>query len=225
MSDKLGAGTTSSARRRQGRRKNDKGREEAAGIPYGGAMEPVVLRTERLVLSLPNLDDVDAIFDACQDAETQRYTPVPSPYERRHAEEFVPKVAADWRSGAHVTWAMRDGGTLAGMIGLYRLDGHGGGELGYWVSPWSRRRGLLTEAARTVIDWGFAPDGADLHRIEWRAVVGNVGSARAARALGFRFEGTLRQALVDSKGRDDGWIAGLLRSDERMPQPWPVLED
>ena len=24
--------------------------------------------------------------------------------------------------------------------------------------------------------------------------------------------------------RDDGWIAGVLRSDDRMPQPWPVLD-
>jgi RimJ/RimL family protein N-acetyltransferase len=189
-------------------------------------MEPTVLRTPRLELSPPGESDIDAIYEACQDAETQRYTPVPSPYERKHAEEFVPKVAADWASGAHVTWAMREGPVLAGMIGLYRLDGRGGGELGYWVSPWSRRRGLLLEAARAVIDWGFAPDGVGLGlaRIEWRAVVGNVGSARAARTLGFRYEGTLRQALVGSHGRDDGWIAGLLATDDRQPQSWPVLD-
>lgn len=187
-------------------------------------MEPVTLHTARLVLSVPAESDVDAIFEACQDAETQRYTTVPSPYERKHAEEFVPKVAADWESGAHLTWAMREGEVLAGMIGLYRLDGRGSGEVGYWVSPWSRRRGLLVEAARAVIDWGFAPEGLGLERIEWRAVVGNIGSARAARALGFRYEGTLRQALVDSHGRDDGWIAGLLATDDRSPQPWPVLD-
>ncbi|GAA5095359.1 GNAT family N-acetyltransferase [Microbacterium yannicii] len=187
-------------------------------------MEPTILRTRRLELSLPVEADVDAIYEACQDAETQRYTTVPSPYERTHAEEFVPRTDADWESGAHVTWAMREGPVLAGMIGLYRLDGRGAGELGYWVSPWSRRRGLLTEAARAVLDWGFAADGPGLQRIEWRAVVGNVGSARAARTLGFRYEGTLRQALVGAQGRDDGWIAGLLATDDRTPQPWPVLD-
>lgn len=190
-------------------------------------MEPVVLRTTRLELSPPTEADVDAIHEACQDPEIQRYTTVPSPYERKDAEEFVARTAEDWRSGAHLTWAMREGQVLAGTIGLYRLDGRGSGELGYWVSPWSRRRRLLVEAGEAVIDWGFAPDREGLHldRIEWRAVVGNIGSARAARTLGFQFEGTLRQALVDSKGRDDGWIAGLLRTDERMPHPWLVLED
>lgn len=187
-------------------------------------MEPVILRTARLELSRPVETDVEAIFEACQDADIQRYTTVPSPYTRQHAEAFVEKVAADWASAAHLTWAMRHEAGLAGMIGLYRLDGKGTGELGYWVTPASRGRGLLTEAAHAVLDWGFAADGLDLDRIEWRAVVGNTASARIGRALGFRYEGLVRQGLVSTHGRDDGWIAGLLRDDDRTPQPWPVLD-
>lgn len=54
------------------------------------------------------------------------------------------------------------------------------------------------------------------------AGVGNVGSARVARALGFRYEGLLRQAGVNSLGRSDMWVGGLLRDDDRAPHPWPV---
>ncbi|WP_292831283.1 GNAT family protein [Microbacterium sp.] len=188
-------------------------------------MQPVTLRTERLVLSPPRASDIDAIYEACQDADIQRFTTVPSPYERRHAEEFIPRVAAEWDDGVHLTWAMREGAVLAGTVGLYRLDGAGTGELGYWVSPWSRRRGLSTEAARAVLDWGFAPEGADLHRIEWRAVVGNVASARSARALGFRYEGYLRDGIAGVDDRDDCWLAALRRTEDRAPSPWPVLAD
>ncbi len=188
-------------------------------------MRPVTLRTARLELSLPRESDVAAIYEACQDADTQRYTTVPSPYEHRHAEEFVPRVAAQWDEGVHLTWAMRDGDTLAGMIGLYRLDGAGRGELGYWVSPWSRRRGFITEASRAVLDWGFAADGPDLERIEWYAVAGNTASARSARAVGFRYEGLLRAGIAGKNGREDAWLAALLRADERTPQLWPVLAD
>jgi RimJ/RimL family protein N-acetyltransferase len=187
-------------------------------------MEPVTLHTERLELSAPTEADVEAIFAACQDADIQRYTTVPSPYTRADAEAFVPRVASEWESGAHLTWAMREGGTLTGMIGLYRVDGKGSGELGYWVAPGSRGRGLLTEASRAVIDWGFSADGLGLDRIEWHAVVGNIASARAARTLGFHYEGLRRQALVGSRGRDDGWSAALLRDDDRMPVAWPVLD-
>ena len=188
-------------------------------------MQPVVLRTERLTLSVPTEADVDAIFEACQDAEIQRYTTVPSPYERQHAEGFIPFAQGRWADGVEATWAIREGDTLAGMVGLHGITLGGAGELGYWMAAPSRRRGLLTEAARAVIDWGFSLDGAALQRIEWRAVVGNLGSARTARTLGFRYEGVLRRALANSFGRDDGWIAGLLHTDDRMPQPWPVLED
>lgn len=187
-------------------------------------MKPVTLRTKRLELSTPVEADVDAVFDACQDAAIRRYTTVPSPYELRHAEDFVERVAKNWADDVEQTWAIRDGDVLAGMIGLYR-QGTGSAELGYWIAPASRERGFGTEASRAVVDWGFAPEGLGLDRIEWRAVVGNVGSARIARALGFRYEGMLRQALRNGSGeRDDGWIAGLLAADDRTPQPWAVLD-
>jgi RimJ/RimL family protein N-acetyltransferase len=72
-----------------------------------------------------------------------------------------------------------------------------------------------------VIDVAFGE--LDLVRIQWRATVGNIASARTARALGFRYEGMLRQGLTDPRGRHDGWIAALLREDDRTPQEWPML--
>jgi len=81
----------------------------------------------------------------------------------------------------------------------------------------------LTEAARAVVDWGFAPTGAALERMEWHAAVGNAASARVAQTLGFRFEGVRRRALITKEGRRDGWAAALLPSDDRTPQRWPVV--
>ncbi|MFE1665529.1 GNAT family N-acetyltransferase [Microbacterium sp. P02] len=188
-------------------------------------MDAVTLHSARLELSIPTNGDVDAIFAACQDPGIQRYTTVPSPYTRVHAEQFVVDVAAQWAADEHLTWAMRRDDELIGMVGLYRLSAKGDGELGYWVARQARGQGYLTEASRTVLDWGFSEDGLALTRIEWHASVGNIASARAARALGFRYEGMRRQALKNSHGRDDGWAAALLSSDDRRPQPWPVLPD
>ena len=188
-------------------------------------MEPVTLRTPRFELYAPTVADVDAIHAACQDADIQRYTTVPSPYPRSQAEAFIGRVAAEWAEGVHLSWGIHRDGVLVGMIGLYRLDGAGAGELGYWIAPAARGDGAVREAARAVIDWGFSSAGARLARIEWRAVVGNLSSARAARALGFRYEGTLRGALRHGSGiRDDGWIAGMLSDDDRSPVAWPVLD-
>lgn len=187
-------------------------------------MEFVALSTERLVLHAPTEADVDAITAACQDPEIARWTTVPSPYTREHAEDFVHLVAQQWDAGSEVVWGMYADGELVGMIGLHHITDHHSGahaELGYWVTAAARGKGYLTEAARAVVDWGFSELG--LVRIRWQAVAGNIPSARAARALGFRYEGLQRQALTSPRGRDDGWIAGLLPDDDRTPVDWPVL--
>ncbi|MCK2026763.1 GNAT family N-acetyltransferase [Microbacterium sp. SSW1-47] len=187
-------------------------------------MPPVTLTTARLVLHAPTEADVDAITAACQDPEIPRWTTVPNPYFRQDAEDFVALVADWWADGSQTVWGIFADGVLVGVIGLHHIAGHAAGgsaELGYWMVADARGRGYLTEAARAVLDWGFAELG--LARIRWQAVVGNVPSARAARALGFRFEGTQRQALTSQRGRDDGWVAGLLATDDRTPVEWPVL--
>ncbi|MBU4465105.1 MAG: GNAT family N-acetyltransferase [Actinobacteria bacterium] len=187
-------------------------------------METVTLRTARLELSVPTEADVDPIYVACQDAAIQRFTTVPSPYSRQDAEGFIPFAATRWSDGIEATWAIREHGRLAGMISLHHLTAGSTAEIGFWMAPESRGRGLLTEASTAVIDWGFSHTGPALARIEWRAVVGNVASARVARALGFRYEGVLRSAIGNSLGRYDSWIAGILPMDDRMPQTWTVLD-
>lgn len=187
-------------------------------------MEKVTLETDRLTLSAPTADDVDAITTACQDPEIAKWTTVPSPYSRADGEEFVRRVDQWWADRAETVWAMRVGDDLVGMIGLHDITSHHSGdhaEIGFWVTAEGRGHGYVVEAAQAVIDWGFRQLG--LVRISWRAVAGNVPSARAARALGFRYEGLQRQALTSPRGRDDGWFGGLLRDDERTPVEWPVL--
>ncbi|MFJ2368805.1 GNAT family N-acetyltransferase [Microbacterium sp. NPDC087665] len=187
-------------------------------------MEAVRLETERLVLAAPTERDLDAITAACQDPEIPRWTTVPSPYTRENAEDYVRLVGEWWADGSETVWGMYVDGELVGSIGLHRITEHPAGghaELGYWVAASARGKGYVVEASRAVIDWGFAELG--LARIAWRAVVGNVASARAARAVGFRYEGLQRQALTGQRGRDDGWMAGLLATDDRSPVDWSIL--
>jgi len=184
-------------------------------------MQPVTLRTPRLELSLPTSDDAEAITAAAADPEVPRWTTLPSPYTLDHAHDFIARAATWTEEGTQLNWAIRCDGAWVGMIGLAHLDHGGDAEIGYWMAADARGRGFLTEAARAVI--GYAFDELELARIEWRAVVGNIPSARAARTLGFRYEGMLRQALSDPRGRHDGWIAGLLRDDDRASVDWPVL--
>lgn len=186
--------------------------------------DPVPLATPRFALTAPTSGDVDAIFAACQDPLIQEFTTVPSPYTREDAETFVRLVAEWWEEGVEHVWAVRAGMDVLGMVGLHRIK-DGAAELGYWAAPEGRGRGAMTEAARAVIDFAFGP--MRLERIEWRAVVGNTASARVAQKLGFQFEGVQRKALPGhgiggSRGRADGWVAGLLAGDPRTETRWPI---
>lgn len=185
-------------------------------------MLSVELTTERLRIRMPEGRDIDAITAACQDSVIQRFTTVPRPYTRAHAEGFVAQTAGAWIDGTDAVWTIESEDTVAGVIGLHHIA-DGVAELGYWIVPGARGHGIVAEAARSVVDWGFTGPLA-LHRIGWKAVAGNIASGRTARSLGFRYEGTMRQAFRHGEHTDDGWIAGLLASDDRSPVAWPVLE-
>jgi len=189
-------------------------------------MEKVALHTERLTLEAPSLADVGAITAACQDPEIQRRVPIPVPYTRREAEEYVTGYSdAGLASGTRCTWAIKLDDDFAGAISL---DGIGSdkAEIGYWMAPGFRGRGLLTEAAQAVVEFGFAdhPDGLGVKRIEWHAYAGNVASARAAQRIGFHFEGVLRLGAMGRLAREDDWVAGILATDSRIPRPWSILD-
>ncbi|KHL01406.1 GNAT family N-acetyltransferase [Sinomonas humi] len=181
-------------------------------------MVPNVLESVRLTLSAPNEGDETAIFEACQDPAIARFVPIPSPYERSDAGRFIHYAAAAWESGQELTWSIRSQGALVGMTSLRLNDDEAA--IGYWIRAGARGRGYAKEAVSVVLDFGFAREGLNLARVEWRAAVGNTASARVAESLGFSYEGTLRQGIQLTSGRHDCWIAGLLSQDERKPSSW-----
>ena len=63
-------------------------------------MEPEILRTARLELSAPRVNDVEAIHAECQDAAIQRFTTVPAPYLPEDAETFVELTRGRWAEGS-----------------------------------------------------------------------------------------------------------------------------
>ncbi|ANC30368.1 GNAT family N-acetyltransferase [Isoptericola dokdonensis] len=193
-------------------------------------MEPFVLRSSAVTLSVPTGADVERIAAVCVDPEIAAWTVVPSPYSVEDATGFVSGfVPAGWEQERDFTWAVRapgsvDGAVL-GMVGV-SCGGEPGeqrrGELGYWTAPDARGRGLTTAAARLVVDWALDPEGLGLTRLQWQAFTGNWASRRVAWKLGFRFEGTLRRYGAQRGTLRDSWMASLLPDDPRQPaEPWP----
>lgn len=163
--------------------------------------------------------DIDAVVTACQDPETIRWTMVPHPYERHHAEGYVGPVSRDaWASRSAVNWAAVDAAdTVLGSISLVRINLQTSvAEVGYWVSPRARRRGVARRAAAAVTEWALREVG--FPRVELLAAVGNAGSRRVAELAGFTQEGVLRSAGLGRGERLDMVIFGRL-PDDAVPSP------
>lgn len=182
-------------------------------------MIPVELRTTRLVLNQPIAADIDACTAFCQDPIFEQMMMTPWPYERSDAEEFLLKYVPEaWQSGQELSWAIRladHPDQLIGMIGLRRERC----EIGYWVGSPFRGMGIVPEAATEVLRWN-RETGAIPEPINWRCVVGNIASARAARAAGFRFRGFGIGA--DRAGTEPAWLGDFGNPEPGLPWPSEV---
>lgn len=187
-------------------------------------MEPVTLTTGRLLLRPFAPSDAEEVYAACQDPDIQRWTSVPSPFERVHADAWVNEISpGSWREDREYSFAVRLGaegaeGPLVAAVGVH-VRGPGAYEVGYWGTKEHRGRGHVTEAVVGVARWLFTEVGAG--RLEWRATVGNAGSRAVAEKAGFRVEGILRAALDDRGTLRDCWVGDLLPSDLGLPSRLP----
>lgn len=141
--------------------------------------------------------DIPAVYEACQDPITQEYTTVPVPYTMEHAQAFVTSRAG-LPIGDDLGCAMEWQGELAGSMSLHHIQTFDHiAELGYWIAPRARNRGLASRGARLLCDYGFA---IGLRRITALVLPENEASRRTALAAGFELETIHRAAMTRRDG-------------------------
>ncbi|GAA0548575.1 GNAT family N-acetyltransferase [Paractinoplanes ferrugineus] len=174
-------------------------------------MEREKIKAGELTLRPFEAEDIPWVYEVSLDPAVQRFLEIPNPYRMADAEYFVRKMAiAGWDDDSRAEFVIEDGaGERLGRVG-FGLAGLGQGvaQIGYWLDPAARGRGVATAAVLMLCGWGFERLGLEL--IEWRAEVGNVASRRVAEKAGFRLEATLRQRLRHRGVRVDAWIGSML---------------
>jgi RimJ/RimL family protein N-acetyltransferase len=141
-------------------------------------------------------DDADAVYRACQDPDIQRWTQVPVPYTRADAEGFVNELApAAWRDGTGVVFAVVDASdALLASIGVVGIDRPNRScEIGYWVAPDARRRGVASGATALLSAW--VGEAFDVEHAELYTAPDNHGSQAVAARAGFRLVGEAERAF------------------------------
>ena len=100
---------------------------------------------------------------------------------------------------------------LLGTVSLRRYARDRRAELGYWLAQPVWGRGLATEAARAVVDFGFRSLG--LVRIYAQVLADNRASLHVLDKLGMVNEGVKRQHVHKARRLHDVVLYGLLRDE------------
>ncbi|MEU7819797.1 GNAT family N-acetyltransferase [Catellatospora sp. NPDC049133] len=187
-----------------------------------GPREPFTLDGGTVRLRPWRLRDAEQLREACDDPVTAHFmAQMPAPYTAEDARWWITEGSpATWQQG-EATWAVVDPVTdeVLGGAGLSHLQAdRRQAEVGYWVAPWARRRGVATAVTRAITDWAFGTLG--MHRVELLTVPANAASQRVALAAGFTREGVRRGAATRRDGSPGDYVAFVrLATDPPGPVP------
>lgn len=131
--------------------------------------------------------------------------------ERRWAEDGL--VGGD---SSFLAVGLEDGG-CAGDVNWRAVGESGSYEIGIFLFPEYRGRGIGTEAQRLLVDYLFAT--TPVHRIQAGTEVDNIAEQKALERVGFQREGVARGLYFRDGRWRDSVLYGLLRDD---PRPGPA---
>ncbi len=177
-----------------------------------------MLETQRLVLREITLDDAGFWLRNFSDPDVVELTAFEPPADLEGAKEEILQYAIRlFEQGHGFRWGItvRPSSELVGTIGYHMWVREGGNRahVGYELLREYRRRGIMTEALRAILAYGFGTMG--LNRVEVLTDPKNTASIGLLEKLDFRREGVLREN-THFRGRfvDDA-VYSLLASEWR----------
>ena len=125
-------------------------------------------------------DDVEWIFDACQDEAIQRWTLVPRPYSFEDAAWFIENQPE------YVTMVIEEteSSMPLGLVSIHDIDEvTREASIGYWVAPWGRGMKAASAAVKLLIA-SITPD-ENIHSVIAYIAEENTASRRTIERAGF----------------------------------------
>lgn len=136
------------------------------------------IKTDRLYLREIKTTDVNDIIEISYYNSRQAES-------EEEAQEMLKKINMDYLNGSSVHWGIEEisTGRITGTIGFYRGFDHSTGELGCVLLPSFRGKGMMTEAMRSAVYFGF--NTAGLNRIKAITSFQNIKALELLGRLGF----------------------------------------
>jgi RimJ/RimL family protein N-acetyltransferase len=170
---------------------------------------------DRIILRQLTKSDAMELYRYCKNKDVLRDTGIPfNPYELKHAEGFIKKTHSDHRkkTGYHHGIEYRNSKKIIGVVSLVitsKFDKSA--ELGYWLGRKYWGKGLMAEAIRLYLRFGFKE--LRLNRIHAGVFSFNIRSQKLLEKLGFVYEGCLRKSKKSNNRWRDLYIYSMLREE------------
>lgn len=168
-----------------------------------------VLKTSRLVLRPLEENDIKDMYDVIRShPDLVCYMTWSLPKDISETMENFKKSRERQLKGELVRWGIFLDKQFVGVVGLEDVTRNVGkwkvdvAELGYWISPEFHNQGIMTEAGKVVLKYGFQELG--LHKVVVMHLKENVASQRVIEKLGFRKVGVSKDyCFHDGRWWDD----------------------
>lgn len=142
----------------------------------------------------------------------------PHPYTRKDAKQWIEMVSS--MNDPVRYFAIDVEGEPVGSIAItpkqdvYRMNA----EIGYFLGEQYWGRGIIAEALKAIVSYGF--ESFDIIRIFAEPYADNLASRRALEKAGFRLEATFRKNIIKGGVIRDSCIYSILKEDwEKPPNP------
>ncbi|MFC4158115.1 GNAT family N-acetyltransferase [Chitinimonas lacunae] len=179
-----------------------------------------VLHTERLLLRELTPADAEPLYAIHSDHEAMRWFGSDPLTQPQQAFRLI-EIFAEWRRAPApgTRWALvrREDQLLVGTCGLFRWNPNWRNcVVGYELGRAAWGQGLMTEAMRAVLEYGF--EVMQVNRIQAEIHPDNLPSIRLVEKLGFALEGVHREQAFWANAYHDLACYSLLQRDWRALQ-------
>ncbi|BBH24264.1 hypothetical protein Back11_56090 [Paenibacillus baekrokdamisoli] len=179
-------------------------------------MEPI-FETNRVILRLFEPADAKMVQKLAGHEEVARTTlSIPHPYPDGAAEAWIERTRQAAENGEIYSFAMvkKEGKSLIGCVSLRVSKNDNQAELAYWVGRPFWGQGFATEAAQTIVQFGF--DELQLNRIFAAAMTKNPASYKVMSKIGMKYEDTFPKHVLKSGIYEDIVFYELVKTENLL---------
>jgi ribosomal-protein-alanine N-acetyltransferase len=173
-----------------------------------------VIETKRLILRKITVEDAEDMFYYGSNDEVSKHVTWHTHQSLSDTKEFIDFILKKYENKELSPWGieLKENGKFIGTIDFVSWQPkHNSAEIGYAISHDYWGKGIMTEAVKAVIKFGF--EHMDLVRIQARCFVENIGSARVMEKSGMSFEGITRKGFFAKEKHHDLKTYSILKEE------------